>query len=111
MFSKVDVQVLGIVENMSYFAPPDMPEKKYYIFGKHGARKLAQKLEVPFLGEIALQENIRDTSDKGTPVVEAEPESAAAASFMQIAERVRQALITRQNEDGDSEKIEISIRP
>ena len=111
MFSKVDVQVLGIVENMSYFAPPDMPEKKYYIFGKHGARKLAQKLEVPFLGEIALQENIRDTSDKGTPVVEAEPESAAAASFIQIAERVRQTLITRQNEDGDSEKIEISIRP
>jgi ATP-binding protein involved in chromosome partitioning len=111
MFSKVDVPVLGIIENMSYFAPPDMPEKKYYIFGKHGARKLAQKLEVPFLGEIALQENIRDTSDKGTPVVEAEPESAAAASFMQIAERVRQALITRQNEDGDSEKIEINIRP
>ena len=111
MFSKVDVPVLGIIENMSYFTPPDMPEKKYYIFGKHGARKLAQKLEVPFLGEIALQENIRDTSDKGTPVVEAEPDSAAAASFMQIGERVRQALITRQQEEGESEKIEINIRP
>lgn len=111
MFSKVDVPVLGIIENMSYFSPPDMPEKKYYIFGKHGARKLAQKLDVPFLGEVALQENIRDTSDKGTPVVEAEPDSAAAASFMQIGERVRQAMITRQNESGESGKIEINIRP
>ena len=111
MFSKVDVPVLGIIENMSFFSPPDMPEKKYYIFGKHGARKLAQKLEVPFLGEIALQENIRDTSDKGTPVVEAEPDSAAAASFMQIGERVRQALISRQKEEGSSDKIEINIRP
>ncbi len=73
--------------------------------------KLAQKLDVPFLGEIALQENIRDTSDKGTPVVEAEPDSAAAASFLQIGERVRQALITRQKENGESDKIEINIRP
>lgn len=111
MFSKVDVPVLGIIENMSYFSPPDMPEKRYYIFGKHGARKLSQKLEVPFLGEVALQENIRDTSDKGTPVVEAEPDSPAAASFTQIGERVRQALITRQKESGESEKIEINIRP
>lgn len=111
MFSKVDVPVLGIIENMSYFTPPDMPEKKYYIFGKHGARKLAGKLDVPFLGEVALQENIRDTSDRGTPVVEAEPDSAAAQSFMQISERVRQALVTRQQEMKESEKIEINIRP
>src|SRR6056297_1778071 len=111
MFKKVNVPVLGVVENMAYFTPPDMPDKKYYIFGKHGARKLAQTLEVPFLGELALQENIRDTSDKGTPVVEAEPDSAAAASFMQIGERVRQALISRQGADGESEKIEINIRP
>lgn len=110
MFSKVNVPVLGIVENMAYFTPPDMPEKKYYIFGKHGARKLAQRLEVPFLGEIALQENIRDTSDTGTPVVESQPDSASAKSFMQISERVKNALITQQGEDG-AEKIEINIRP
>jgi len=110
MFSKVNVPVLGIIENMAYFTPPDMPEKKYYIFGKHGARKLAQRLEVPFLGEIALQENIRDTSDKGSPVVESEPESEAAKSFMQICERVKNALATQQSEGG-AEKIEINIRP
>lgn len=111
MFSKVDVPVLGIIENMSYFSPPDMPEKKYYIFGKHGARKLAQKLDVPFLGEVALQENIRDTSDTGTPVVQAEPDSAAASSFKQISERVRQAINTIRSESGDADKIEINIRP
>lgn len=110
MFGKVNVPVLGIVENMAYFTPPDMPEKKYYIFGKHGARKLAQKLEVPFLGEIALQENIRDTSDTGSPVVESQPDSAAAESFRQICERVINALNTRMR-DGGNEKIEINIRP
>ncbi len=111
MFNKVNVPVLGIIENMAYFTPPDMPEKKYYIFGKHGARKLAQKLEVPFLGEVALQENIRDTSDRGTPVVEAEPDSPAAESFKQIAERVKNALLTRYNDQESTEKIEINIRP
>ncbi|NBC26294.1 MAG: P-loop NTPase [Bacteroidetes bacterium] len=111
MFGKVNVPVLGIVENMAYFTPPDMPEKKYYIFGKHGARKLARKLEVPFLGEVALQENIRDTSDTGTPVVESQPDSAAAKSFMQIGQRVQQALDTQQKVADGSGKIEINIRP
>lgn len=111
MFNKVNVPVLGIIENMAYFSPPDMPEKKYYIFGKHGARKLAQKLEVPFLGEIAIQENIRDTSDKGTPVVESEPDSTAAKSFLQISDRVQQALFTRHAESDSTEKIEINIKP
>ena len=111
MFNKVDVPVLGIIENMAYFTPPDMPEKKYYIFGKHGARKLSQKLEVPFLGEVALQENIRDTSDRGTPVVEAEPDSPAAESFTQIGKRVSQALATRHEDMETTEKVEINIRP
>jgi len=108
MFGKVNVPILGIIENMAYFTPPDMPEKKYYIFGKHGARKLSQKLEVPFLGEVSLQENIRETSDSGTPVVEAQPDSPAAISFMQIGERVKNGLITIGEEP---EKIEINIRP
>jgi ATP-binding protein involved in chromosome partitioning len=111
MFNKVNVPVLGIVENMAYFVPDDMPEKKYYIFGKHGARKLAERLEVPFLGEVPLRERVRETSDTGTPIVAAEPESPAAIGFKEIANRVEQALIVRNRENQTTKKIDIRIRP
>jgi len=111
MFSKVNVPVLGIVENMAYFVPGDMPEKKYYIFGKHGARKLAQKLEVPFLGEIPLREDVRKTSDDGMPVVAKDPGSASAIVFKEIANRVQQTLAIRNKEQGQAKKIDIKIRP
>lgn len=111
MFSKVNVPVLGIIENMAWFVPDDMPEKKYYIFGKHGARKLAQRLEVPFLGEIPLREQIRETSDSGTPVVAADPASPAAIGLKEIANRIQQTLATGERDRSSSEKIEITIRP
>src|SRR6056297_1596009 len=111
MFSKVNVPVLGIVENMAYFVPDDAPEKKYYIFGKHGARNLAKRLEVPFLGEVPLREQIRETSDSGTPVVAADPASPAAIGLKEIANRVQQT-ISIQNQSGDSgSKVDIKIRP
>jgi ATP-binding protein involved in chromosome partitioning len=111
MFSKVNVPVLGIVENMAYFVPDDMPEKKYYIFGKHGARKLAQKLEVPFLGEIPLREDVRKTSDDGTPVVAKDPGSKSAIVFKEIANRAQQTLAIRNKEQGNTKKVDIKIRP
>jgi len=111
MFRKVDVPVLGIIENMACFIPPDMPEKKYYIFGKHGARKLAQKMEVPFLGEIPIEENIRDTSDKGEPIVSADQASKSAEVFIEISNRVQQVLALRKKEQPESKKIDIKFRP
>lgn len=108
MFSKVQVPVLGIIENMAYFVPDDAPEKKYYIFGKHGARKLAQKLEVPFLGEVPLREQIRETSDSGTPVVAADPGSPAAIGLKEIANRIQQTLAIQQKQ---GKKVDIKIRP
>ncbi len=69
MFKKVNVPVLGVIENMAYFTPPDMPEKKYYIFGQNGARNLAERLNVPFLGEIPLEQITREGGDTGEPVV------------------------------------------
>lgn len=111
MFGKVNVPVLGIIENMSYFVPEDMPEKKYYIFGKHGARNLAKKLEVPFLGEIPLRENVRKTSDSGTPIVAQDPGSASGIRFKEISNRVQQTLAIRNKEQGNTEKIDIKIRP
>lgn len=110
MFNKVQVPVLGIIENMSFFVPEDAPEKKYYIFGKHGARKLAQKLEVPFLGEVPLREQIRETSDSGTPVVAADPGSPAAIGLKEIANRIQQTLAVAQK-DKKANKVEIKIRP
>ncbi|MEX0905961.1 MAG: Mrp/NBP35 family ATP-binding protein [Balneolaceae bacterium] len=109
MFNKVQVPVLGIIENMAYFVPDDMPEKKYYIFGKHGARKLAQKLEVPFLGEVPLREQIRETSDSGTPVVAADPAALSSVGLKEIANRIQQTLSVRNEEK--TEKIKINIRP
>ena len=66
---EINVPVLGIVENMAWFTPEELPENKYYIFGKEGARDLAEKLDVPLLGEIPLVQSIREASDVGRPAV------------------------------------------
>ena len=86
MFRRVDVPVLGIVENMSYFLAPDTG-KRYDIFGHGGARREAEKLGVPFLGEVPLVMAIRETSDAGTPIVVADPDSPSAAAYREIAAR------------------------
>lgn len=67
MFKKVNVPVLGMIENMSYFAPDDMPEKKYYIFGEGGVKKAATQFEAPFLGEIPMEIALRESCDNGNP--------------------------------------------
>lgn len=111
MFGKVNVPVLGIIENMAYFVPEDMPEKKYYIFGKHGARNLAKKLEVPFLGEIPLRENLRKTSDSGTPIVAKDPASDSGICLKEIANRTLQSLAIRNQQQQSTDKVDIKIRP
>lgn len=75
----IKVPVLGIIENMSFFTPPDMPDKRYYIFGQDGARQLATKLEVPFLGELPIVQGIREAGDIGRPAVLQEDTPAAKA--------------------------------
>ncbi|PZM07755.1 Mrp/NBP35 family ATP-binding protein [Rhizobium tubonense] len=87
MFRKVEVPVLGIVENMSYFIAPDTGAR-YDIFGHGGARTEAERIGVPFLGEVPLTINIRETSDAGTPVVVSDPDGAMAAIYKDIATRV-----------------------
>lgn len=91
MFKKVNVPVLGIVENMSYFQCPHCGTKSD-IFGHGGARHEAEKLEVPFLGEIPLHMAIRATSDAGNPVVDSEPDGPHAAIYRAIAGQVRDQL-------------------
>ncbi|MGH6704992.1 MAG: P-loop NTPase [Bradyrhizobium sp.] len=91
MFRKVNVPVLGIVENMSYFQCPHCGTRSD-IFGHGGARHEAERLGVPFLGEIPLHISIRATSDSGTPVVESEPDGPHAAIYRAIGAKVRDQL-------------------
>ena len=88
MFDNVQVPVLGIVENMSAFIPPDMPDRKYFLFGEWGARRLADELGVRLLGEIPIEQLVREAGDVGTPAVESHPDSASAAAFTEIAREV-----------------------
>jgi ATP-binding protein involved in chromosome partitioning len=87
MFRKVDVPVLGIIENMSYFMCPHCGERSE-IFSHGGARDTAAKLGVPFLGEVPLDMEIRETSDGGRPIVVSNPGSPHAKVFRDIAEQI-----------------------
>jgi ATP-binding protein involved in chromosome partitioning len=91
MFEKVDVPVLGIVENMSYFVCTHCGERSE-IFGHGGARAEADKRAVPFLGEVPLDARIRETSDAGTPIVTAEPDSPQASLFRALARATAERL-------------------
>ena len=87
----INIPVLGVIENMSYFTPAELPENKYYIFGKNGGKELAQQYDVPFLGEIPLIQSISESGDAGKPVILQEGDLMGEA-FMQIAERVAQQV-------------------
>jgi ATP-binding protein involved in chromosome partitioning len=93
MFQRVDVPVLGIIENMSTFVCPHCG-KQSDIFGHGGAREEAAKLDVPFLGEISLDISIRQTSDAGEPIVFAQPDGAIAKAYRAVADRVWDGLVS-----------------
>jgi ATP-binding protein involved in chromosome partitioning len=107
MFRKVNVPVLGIIENMAYFIPPDATDKKYYIFGQDGARNLALELKSPFLGEIPLQQPIREGGDSGRPVALDEDENG---TFTLLAQKVAQQVSIRNAGVSPTEKIEIQFK-
>ncbi len=87
----VNVPVLGIVENMAYFVPPDMPDRRYHIFGQDGARRLAADLDVPFLGELPLLPTIRESGDAGRPAV-LQTATPAAAAFREVLANLLERL-------------------
>lgn len=109
MFDKVRVPILGLVENMAWFSPPDRPESKYYIFGKQGARQLAQQQQVPFLGEIPLVEDIRKAGDAGKPVSIEAPDSMQGQAFRTMAERVIQSIEALESTGEGQEEMSISF--
>jgi ATP-binding protein involved in chromosome partitioning len=107
MFDNVNVPVVGMVENMAYFTPPDQPDRKYYLFGREGAQDLARELDVPFLGEVPIEEKVREGGDRGTPVFQAHPDSASAQAFDDIANQLVKQVDLRNAEDDPTQKIEI----
>lgn len=87
MFKQMQVPVLGFIENMSYFQPPGSTER-FEIFGHGGGKKLAEEENVPFLGEVPIDQAVRVGGDNGHPIVAADPDSAVSDAFMQIAKNV-----------------------
>ena len=94
LMESINVPLLGVVENMSYFSPAELPENKYYIFGKDGGKSLARQFDIPFLGEIPMVQGISEGGDAGQPVILNDNDLMADA-FMQITERVAQQIAIR----------------
>jgi len=91
MFRKLNVPILGIVENMSYFAAPDTGTR-YAIFGEGGGRRVAEEFSVPLLGQIPLEIATREGGDAGVPVMAGRPDSAQAAAFREVARAVAERV-------------------
>lgn len=87
MNDKVNVPILGLVENMAWFTPAELPENKYYIFGKEGTKQLAEEMNVPLLGQIPLVQSICESGDKGTPVA-LDEQTITGRAFLQLAAAV-----------------------
>jgi len=103
----INIPILGIVENMAYFTPEELPDNKYYIFGKEGARQLAQDLNVPFLGEVPLVQSVREAGDIGRPAALQE-NSIIAQVFETITRNVVQEVVSRNESLPPTEAIKIT---
>jgi ATP-binding protein involved in chromosome partitioning len=103
----INVPVLGIVENMAYFTPAELPDNKYYIFGKEGAKHLAEDLKVPFLGEIPLVQSIREAGDAGRPAA-LQIASETEAAFEELTKNVVQEVVARNKSLPPTEAIKIT---
>ena len=103
----INVPVLGIIENMAYFTPEELPDNKYYIFGKEGAKHLAEDLKIPFLGEIPLVQSVREAGDLGRPAAMQE-NTPIEAAFNTITQHVAQEVVRRNTALPPTDAIKIT---
>lgn len=103
----INVPILGLVENMAYFTPAELPSNKYYIFGKDGCKKLAEQYHVTLLGQIPLVQSIREGGDSGTPIV-LDTNSPSAIAFSELAKNVAQQIAIRNAEHEPTKKVEMN---
>ena len=102
---KINVPVLGLVENMSWFTPAELPDNKYYIFGKDGCKALAARMNVPLLGQIPVVQSICEGSDKGYPV--ALESNAAGIAFMELADELVEKVNLRNKDHKPTKQLKI----
>ncbi len=103
---QINVPVLGIIENMAYFTPEELPDNKYHIFGKDGGKELARKSDVPFLGEIPIVQSIRESGDEGKPVVL--KDEITGKAFMSLGQNLAQQVAIRNASKEKSKVVEIN---
>jgi ATP-binding protein involved in chromosome partitioning len=103
----IQIPVLGIVENMAYFTPPAHPEEQYHLFGRHGARSLAEQLDVPFLGELPLVQSIREAGDVGRPAA-LQQDGSVRDAFIELARNVVSSLADRVSNLPPTEAVRIT---
>lgn len=103
---KVNVPILGLVENMAWFTPEELPNNKYYIFGREGAKKLAEEQNIPLLGQIPLVQSICEGGDTGTPVA-LRPDSITGMAFEALADNFLNAVEERNRNIAPTQKVEI----
>lgn len=106
MQEKINVPILGLVENMAWFTPDELPDKKYYIFGKDGCKNLAEELKINFLGQIPIVESVRENGDNGTP--SAMQDSVIGNIFRQLGENVAQRVEERNATLAPTKVVEMS---
>jgi ATP-binding protein involved in chromosome partitioning len=104
--AQLKVPVIGLVENMSYFTPEELPHNKYYIFGKEGGKKLAEEYDIPFLGEIPLVQSIREGGDSGVPVMMGD-DVISKKAFMDFADNAIRGIAMRNAEMPATEVSEV----
>ncbi len=105
MGEKVNVPVLGLIENMAWFTPEELPDNKYYIFGKEGGARLAEELNIPLLGQIPIMQSIREGGDEGKPVA-LHPDTITGKAFLGLATEVIKKVDKRNREKAPTKKVE-----
>ena len=107
MGEKINVPVLGLVENMSWFTPAELPENKYYLFGKEGGKRLAEELNIPLLGQIPIVQSICEGGDSGKPVA-LNPDSITGQAFQKLAENVVKQIDYRNEHLDPTRRVQVT---
>ena len=103
---KIEIPIIGFIENMSWFTPEELPNNKYYIFGKDGLKDLAERMEIPLLGQIPLVQSIRESGDEGKPV-SLDENSVEGKAFMDLAVSIAEKIEERNASLDPTKKVEI----